>query len=152
MLVRPAGARIHVSVPVPGGQAVRGQQLTTADGPCRTFPAHLWGQQSACRTAALGIKFKGSYAERAVATANRKHHRPFGMARASELAAAARVEDDLGHVVHAQPQLLGYLIRPQTLLVVQQCQLLLRSTPRLTDHPGGGGRLPRLDAVARNPL
>src|SRR5215472_14463548 len=73
-------------------------------------------------------------------------------ARASELAAAARVEDDLGHVVHAQPQLLGYLIRSQTLLVVQQCQLLLRPTPRLTDHPGSGGPLPQLDAVATDPF
>ena len=71
--------------------------------------------------------------------------------QALELAAAARVEDDLGHVVHAQPQLLGYLIRPETLLVVQQRQLLLRPAPRLADHLGSGGALPRLDAVTREP-
>src|SRR5215813_9686392 len=68
--------------------------------------------------------------------------RPIKAPHVSELAAAARVEDDLGHVVHAQPQLLGYLVRPQTLLVVQQRQLLLRPAPRLADHLGSGGPRP----------
>jgi hypothetical protein len=40
-------------------------------------------------------------------------------ARGSELSLAPPGEDDLGHVVPAQPELAGYLVRPQTLLVVQ---------------------------------
>src|SRR5215468_3378789 len=72
--------------------------------------------------------------------------------QALELAAAARVEDDLGHVVRAQPQLLSYLVRPETLLVVQQCKPLLRPAPRLADHLGNGGSLRRLSAVTGEPF
>ena len=43
----------------------------------------------------------------------------------SELSAASRVENDLGYDVGAQPQFLGYLVRPESLLVVQQRELLL---------------------------
>src|SRR5580693_10192380 len=60
--------------------------------------------------------------------------------RGSELAASPGVEDDLGHQVPAEADLLGDLVGPQALLVVQQREPLLPLAPRLTaDLRGGGG-------------
>ena len=46
-------------------------------------------------------------------------------AAASELPLVPRGQDDLGHHVGAQSELLGYLLRAEPLLVIQQRQLLL---------------------------
>src|SRR5216683_2871997 len=50
----------------------------------------------------------------------------------SEFPLVAGGEDDLGHQVWAQPELLRYLIRPHTLRVIEERQPLLRRAPRPT--------------------
>src|SRR5262249_9603297 len=66
------------------------------------------------------------------------------VARLLELPAVPRGQDDLGHRVAAQPQLLRYLLRAHPLLVVEEREPGLLAGPRLAGLGGRAGpRCPR---------
>src|SRR5271157_5142829 len=87
-------------------------------------------------TATTRTRCCGARAAISVTTCSRRTTRrrilkgPGALSPRSELPAVSRGQDDLGHDIWGQAEFVSDLLRPQSLLVVEKRQFLLRLAPR----------------------